>query len=95
MIAIMTDVGVTDNSIIATPGRLMHHLLEVKFSLKTVQYCVFDEADRLFEMGFAVQLHEILKRLSEVRQTTLFSATMPKALVEFTRAGLQDPQIVR
>jgi ATP-dependent RNA helicase DDX54/DBP10 len=32
--------------IIATPGRLMHHLLEVKFSLKTVQYCVFDEADR-------------------------------------------------
>jgi ATP-dependent RNA helicase DDX54/DBP10 len=46
-------------------------------------------------MGFAVQLHEILKRLSEVRQTALFSATMPKALVEFTRAGLQDPQIVR
>ena len=32
--------------IIATPGRLMHHLIEVKFSLKQVQYCVFDEADR-------------------------------------------------
>jgi len=38
--------------IIATPGRLMHHLREVNtFKLKTIRYLVFDEADRLFEMG--------------------------------------------
>jgi ATP-dependent RNA helicase DDX54/DBP10 len=81
--------------IIATPGRLMHHLIEVKFSLKNVDFLVFDEADRLFELGFAFQLHEILKKVGETRQTALFSATLPKQLVEFTRAGLNNPEIVR
>lgn len=43
--------------IVATPGRLAHHLQEVDgFTLRAVQYVVFDEADRLFEMGFADQL---------------------------------------
>uniref|UniRef100_A0A2P2JPG4 RNA helicase n=2 Tax=Rhizophora mucronata TaxID=61149 RepID=A0A2P2JPG4_RHIMU len=82
--------------IIATPGRLMHHLSEVDdMSLKTVEYVVFDEADSLFGMGFAEQLHKILAQLSENRQTLLFSATMPSALAEFATAGLRDPHIVR
>lgn len=42
---------------------------------------------RLFEMGFAEQLQEIIRRLPETRQTLLFSATLPKLLVEFARAG--------
>lgn len=43
--------------IVATPGRLLHHLAEVSgFSLSGVEYCVFDEADRMFEMGFAEQV---------------------------------------
>ncbi len=46
-------------------------------------------------MGFAAQLHEILKQLGDERQTSLFSATMPKQLVDFTRAGLKDPVIIR
>lgn len=37
--------------IVATPGRLVHHLIEVQFSLQQVEFCVFDEADRLFEMA--------------------------------------------
>lgn len=82
--------------IIATPGRLMHHLSEVDdMSLRTVQYVVFDEADSLFGMGFAEQLHKILGQLSENRQTLLFSATMPSALAEFAKAGLRDPHVVR
>jgi len=56
---------------------------------------VFDEADRLFEMGFGEQLTEVLKRLPEARQTLLFSATLPKLLVDFTKAGLTDPVLVR
>ncbi|XP_072978406.1 DEAD-box ATP-dependent RNA helicase 29 [Typha angustifolia] len=82
--------------IIATPGRLMHHLSEVEdMSLRTVEYVVFDEADSLFGMGFAEQLQKILLQLSETRQTLLFSATLPSALAEFAKAGLRDPQLVR
>ncbi|OIS99244.1 PREDICTED: putative DEAD-box ATP-dependent RNA helicase 29 [Nicotiana attenuata] len=82
--------------IIATPGRLMHHLSEVDdMSLRTVEYVVFDEADCLFSMGFAEQLHSILTHLGENRQTLLFSATLPSALAEFAKAGLRDPQLVR
>lgn len=47
----------------------MHHLKEVEgMSLRTVEYCVFDEADRLFEMGFAAQLKEILAKMNDSRQ---------------------------
>ncbi|KAG0475329.1 hypothetical protein HPP92_015015 [Vanilla planifolia] len=82
--------------ILATPGRLMHHLSEVEgMSLRTVEYVVFDEADSLFEMGFAEQLHKILQQLSETRQTLLFSATLPSILAEFAKAGLRDPRLVR
>ncbi|KAI8335294.1 P-loop containing nucleoside triphosphate hydrolase protein [Chlamydoabsidia padenii] len=81
--------------VIATPGRLLHLMVEMELDLRTVQYVVFDEADRLFEMGFAVQLHEILSRLPPTRQTLLFSATLPKMLVDFAKAGLQEPTLVR
>ncbi|KAF3520913.1 hypothetical protein DY000_02062296 [Brassica cretica] len=82
--------------IIATPGRLMHLLEEVDdMSLRTVEYVVFDEADSLFGMGFAEQLHQILAKLGENRQTLLFSATLPSALAEFAKAGLREPQLVR
>ncbi|KAL1725871.1 P-loop containing nucleoside triphosphate hydrolase protein [Schizophyllum commune] len=81
--------------IIATPGRLLHLIVEMNLDLKSVQYVVFDEADRLFEMGFETALNEILHRLPASRQTLLFSATLPKSLVEFAKAGLQDPKLIR
>jgi ATP-dependent RNA helicase DDX54/DBP10 len=81
--------------IIATPGRFLHLKVEMSLDLSSVRYVVFDEADRLFEMGFATQLTEILRALPTSRQTLLFSATLPKSLVEFARAGLQEPSLVR
>ncbi|KAF1975063.1 DEAD-domain-containing protein [Bimuria novae-zelandiae CBS 107.79] len=81
--------------IIATPGRFLHLKVEMNLDLSSVRYIVFDEADRLFEMGFAAQLAEILHALPMSRQTLLFSATLPKSLVEFARAGLQDPRLIR
>src|ERR1700749_3857982 len=67
----------------------------MRLDLSSIEYIVFDEADRLFEMGFAVQLTEILYALPTARQTLLFSATLPKSLVEFARAGLQEPKLIR
>jgi len=81
--------------IIATPGRLMHLIIEMNYDLKTVQHVVFDEADRLFEMGFEEQLKEILFKLPQERQTILFSATLPRLLVDFAKAGLTDPSLIR
>lgn len=46
-------------------------------------------------MGFGEQLREIVNRLPESRQTLLFSATLPKVLVEFAKAGLSDPVLLR
>lgn len=82
--------------LIATPGRLLHLAVEMNLDLRSVSYVVFDEADRLFEMGFATQLEEILQRLPSSRQTLLFSATLPKTLLDFAKAGLQaNPKLVR
>ena len=81
--------------IVATPGRLAHVLVDSQLSLQRVEYVVFDEADRLFEMGFAEQLSAILASVPSSRQTALFSATMPSMLAEFTRAKLHEPQLIR
>ncbi|KAI4246760.1 MAG: hypothetical protein L6R40_001789 [Gallowayella cf. fulva] len=81
--------------VIATPGRFLHLKVEMGLDMSSIRYVVFDEADRLFEMGFAAQLTEILHALPSSRQTLLFSATLPRSLVEFARAGLQEPTLVR
>ena len=86
---------VSNFSIVATPGRFLHLVVEMNLDLRSVQYAVFDEADRLFEMGFEAQLTEILHKLPQSRQTLLFSATLPASLVEFAKAGLQDPLLIR
>lgn len=96
MEAQFTELAASPDIIVATPGRLAHHLAEIQaFDLKSVEYIVFDEADRLFEMGFAEQLREIMSGMSPSRQTLLFSATMPRILAEFARAGLKDPELIR
>ena len=82
--------------LVATPGRLMHHLAEVEgFNLRSVECCVLDEADRLFEMGLGEQIRELLRKMPEQRQMCLFSATLPSALADFASAGLRQPAIVR
>ncbi|XP_063906529.1 ATP-dependent RNA helicase DDX54 [Zophobas morio] len=81
--------------IVATPGRFLHVCIEMELKLTSLEYVVFDEADRLFEMGLGEQLSEIVNRLPDSRQTVLFSATLPKVLVEFAKAGLNDPVLLR
>ena len=55
-------------------------------SLRTVEYCVFDEADRLFEMGFAAQLREILSKMNESRQVLLHNMIISMLLSLIERA---------
>ncbi|GFR43623.1 hypothetical protein Agub_g4722, partial [Astrephomene gubernaculifera] len=90
------ELAANPDIVVATPGRLAHHLEEVEgLSLRCVEYCVCDEADRMFEMGFISQVADLLRKMSPARQTLLFSATLPASLAEFAQAGLNAPQLVR
>lgn len=78
--------------LIATPGRLVDHLENTKgFNLKAIKYLVMDEADRILNMDFEVELDKILKVVPRDRRTYLFSATMTKQVKKLQRASLKDP----
>ncbi|CAF4469500.1 unnamed protein product, partial [Adineta steineri] len=80
--------------VIATPGRLVDHLENTKgFSLRSIRYLVMDEADRILNMDFEVDLDKILRILpsSSTRSTYLYSATMTKKVAKLQRASLRDP----
>lgn len=78
--------------LIATPGRLLDHLENTKgFSLRALKYLVMDEADRILNMDFEVEVDKILKVIPRERRTFLFSATMTKKVKKLQRACLQDP----
>lgn len=78
--------------LIATPGRLLDHLSNTKgFSLRALKYLVMDEADRILNMDFEVEVDKILKVIPRERRTFLFSATMTKKVKKLQRACLQDP----
>ena len=96
MEAQFSDLAGNPDLIVATPGRLLHMVDEVEgFTIRSVTMVCLDEADRLLEMGFSDQLRDILRLVAEMRQTLLFSATMPTALAEFVRVGLREPQVIR
>ncbi|XP_026725130.1 probable ATP-dependent RNA helicase DDX47 [Trichoplusia ni] len=78
--------------IIATPGRLVDHLENTKgFNLKALKFLVMDEADRILNMDFEVEVDKILRVIPRERRTYLFSATMTKKVQKLQRASLQDP----
>lgn len=77
--------------IIATPGRLIDHLTQKFVQLNNVKILVLDEADRMFDMGFAPQITQILKTVPKERQTMLFSATMPPAIMKIAAAHMGHP----
>lgn len=79
--------------IIATPGRLIDHLEEKTVTIGDVKILVLDEADRMLDMGFSPQIHKIFEYLPKPgnRQTMLFSATMPSAIVSIATKHMTLP----
>lgn len=77
--------------IIGTPGRLNDHLASKRISLDRASIVVLDEADRMLDMGFAPQLQRILKHVPAVRQTLLFSATMPSEVLKIAQSTMSLP----
>ena len=82
------------NLVIGTPGRVMDHMRRGTLSLERVRLVVLDEADEMLSMGFREDIETILEDVPADRQTVLFSATMPDAILELTDKYLKDPQLV-
>lgn len=77
--------------VIATPGRLIDHMGQWNFMPNEVGILVLDEADRMLDMGFAPQINKILKFLPKDRQTMLFSATIPKEIMDIVATYMKLP----
>ncbi len=80
---------------IGTPGRVMDHMRRKTVKLDHVNMMVLDEADEMLNMGFREDIETILSGIPEERQTILFSATMPKPIMEIARKFQKDAQIVK
>lgn len=80
--------------LVATPGRLLDLLSQGFISLQHITHFVLDEADRMLDMGFIHDIKKIIAQLPKQRQSLFFSATMPKNIVELSRAILKNPQKV-
>lgn len=77
--------------IVATPGRLIDLVKKKATNLRRVTYLVYDEADRMFDMGFEPQVHSIANHVRPDRQTLLFSATFRRKVEKLARDILADP----
>lgn len=77
--------------VIGTPGRVIDHMNRRTLKLSNVSMAVLDEADEMLDMGFRDDIETILEGMNEDRQTALFSATMPKSILEITKKYQKDP----
>jgi len=80
--------------LVATPGRLFDHIVNGTVDLSHVEYLVFDEADRMLDMGFIDEINRILNRLPPKRQTLLFSATFDEAIFKLSKTLLKNPELI-
>ena len=81
--------------VVATPGRLMDHMERGTIGIGQVRCVVLDEADQMLDIGFAEDIHYILRRTPRSRQTMLFSATIPGPIKMLARRYLKDPAWIR
>jgi len=80
--------------IIGTPGRIMDHMRRRTLILDNLKTVILDEADEMLNMGFLEDIQTILTQAPAKRQTVLFSATMPLAIMKITKEFQTDPAMI-
>ncbi|WP_269457612.1 DEAD/DEAH box helicase [Auraticoccus monumenti] len=81
--------------VVGTPGRLLDLVGRRALNLKHIRVLVLDEADEMLDLGFLPDVEKILAQTPAKRQTMLFSATMPSAIVNLSRRHLNQPMNIR
>ena len=81
--------------IVGTPGRVMDHMRRHTIKLEHVNMVVLDEADEMLNMGFREDMELILGQIPNEHQTALFSATMPKPILEITGQFQKDARLIK
>lgn len=77
--------------LVATPGRLLDLMQQGFIRLENIEYFILDEADRMLDMGFIHDVRRVIAVLPKKRQTLLFSATLPPAVMSLARGLLDHP----
>lgn len=83
------------NIVVGTPGRVMDHMRRRTLKLQNLKMIILDEADEMLNMGFREDIESILQEVPEERQTILFSATMPPAILAITNQYQKDPVMIK
>lgn len=81
--------------VIGTPGRVIDHINRGTLKLGEVKMVVLDEADEMLDMGFRDDIEKILKQVPKERQTVMFSATMPKQILDLSKKYLNHPEHIK
>lgn len=81
--------------VVGTPGRVMDHMRRHTIKLDDISMVVLDEADEMLNMGFREDMEEILGQISNEHQTALFSATMPKPILDITHQFQKDAKLIK
>ncbi len=81
--------------VVGTPGRVMDHMRRRTINLEALKMLILDEADEMLNMGFREDIETVLQDVPQDRQTILFSATMPQAILDITAQYQKEPQLVQ
>ena len=81
--------------VVGTPGRVMDHMRRKTVKFDHVSMVILDEADEMLDMGFREDMETILTDTPKDRQTVLFSATMPKAIMDIAKRFQNDAQVIK
>ena len=81
----------TADLVVGTPGRILDHISRNTIDLSKIQFLVLDEVDRMMDMGFLYDVTKIIEQCPRVRQNFLFSATIPREILQISKKYMNNP----
>ncbi len=81
--------------VVGTPGRILDHLKRRTLKLDQISYLVLDEADEMLNMGFLEDVTEIMEKTGPGKRTMLFSATMPRAIIQIAKKYMGEYDVMK